>query len=366
LGIHRSIYFTSDNFDFKIITKEMIRFGFLIKLPFRIRLGCFYRQQFEYKGNNFEIILYNKIAFPKGTELHKVLLSGKSFNSLWTEAFIIIKNPQIEDDIIEKLKQWESSEESIPPNNPMKSIFLSMEALNHFITAYSTATNQLFGGSALRVFRTYDFIDSLYLDVQIYYPAEEKITDEDILKVFNLKFEREFVTTGTSTGELYDLENDKITEVISQHMRRQENFIHYELAFEAKTKMVAGDFKVALLLAVAALEAAHSAFIQGELWKRLPEDSQATPEDFIKELGMTLCNDISPFLFLSDEERPPTDLIQKARNGIKYRNEIMHALQNRKGEYRIRNRTNKDISEAYSAVLKVYSYYVKAIEKRLL
>lgn len=42
----------------------------------------------------------------------------------------------------------------------------------------------------------------------------------------------------------------------------------------------------------------------------------------------------------------------------------MHSLRNRKGQYRIRTRTNNEISEAYSAVLRLYENYISALAAR--
>ena len=83
---------------------------------------------------------------------------------------------------------------------------------------------------------------------------------------------------------------------------------------------------------------------------------------------MSLCNQFTPFILLNEEERPDKELIMKAGQGLKYRNECVHSLRNKKGQYRIRTRTNSEISEAYSAILNVYDCYVrearKTVEKR--
>ena len=62
-------------------------------------------------------------------------------------------------------------------------------------------------------------------------------------------------------------------------------------------------------------------------------------------------------------ERPPQELIDGAATAVKYRNEIMHALRNSSGGYRIRTRTNAELSDAYSAALKLFDYYRKALER---
>src|SRR5262249_35041824 len=120
-------------------------------------------------------------------------------------------------------------------------------------------------------------------------------------------------------------------------------------------------------MAVAALEGVHGAFVSHALEARLPTDrtgdDKNLEENFMKELGFSLCNKLTPYLFMETTERPPQDLIQKVATAIKYRNEIMHALRNSSGNYRIRTRTNSAISDAYSAVLQLYDFYRKAFEK---
>ena len=143
--------------------------------------------------------------------------------------------------------------------------------------------------------------------------------------------------------------------------------VFYAFAFDAKSKMVGQDYYGALLSAVAALESAHGTFVSHALARRLPSDyprriSANLPEDFIRELGMTNCNRLTPFLLMQQEDRPTTDMIAGCEKGIKYRNEIMHGLKNRRGEYRIVARSDKNIIDGYSAVLRVYECYRRAVE----
>jgi hypothetical protein len=48
----------------------------------------------------------------------------------------------------------------------------------------------------------------------------------------------------------------------------------------------------------------------------------------------------------------------------KFRNDIMHSLRNRRGTYRSRTRTNRELSDAYSAALRLYEVYRSAFERR--
>jgi hypothetical protein len=343
-----------------------MRLAFVIQLPFRFRVGEFYRHRFLYRDRYFEILIRNQLTLSSETQLHKVLSGGKQYNELWTETLIVIEKPKIDDDTLNDLRNWDPDKEDQLPIRTTGDVFEAMGALNCFVIAYATATNQLFGGRPLRLFRPHEFFDHLRWQVVIVYPPGKRVTDEDCRKIFDLKPEKELVSHGPVIGEMYDLPANKLAVSIEKALSRQNDFIHYEVAFEAKSKMAVGDYAGALLMAVAALEGAHAAFIQHELGSKLAHSNDKhLSDEFLKELGMSLCNRLTPYLFMDETERPPPELIKKCGFGIRIRNEIMHALKNKRGQYRLGTRTNKDLSEAYSAVLKTYNYYVAAIEKRL-
>ena len=148
-----------------------------------------------------------------------------------------------------------------------------MGALNHFISAYSLATKEILGP---RSFNIRDFFNSLKYTLAIYCQPNEEITDSDYNEAFD--FPRcEINCKQGNFGELQDFTIEEAREGFSEYLKKQEDFVHYELAFEAKTKMLAMDYIGALLLAVAALEGAHAAFITYKLGCRLPAEITGIP-----------------------------------------------------------------------------------------
>src|SRR5207247_971921 len=139
-----------------------------------------------------------------------------------------------------------------------------------------------------------------------------------------------------------------------------------EVAFRAKSLMVQGDFTGALLMAVVALEGAHAAFLGTALMNQLGplgDSAQRVVDDLLREQGMyTLCQ-LTPFLFMSPAERPAPDALTRSLEGITMRNAIMHSLR-KKGKYKARLYNSAQMSDAFSAVLKVYEAYVSALETR--
>lgn len=241
-----------------------------------------------------------------------------------------------------------------------------MQALNAFTIGYHTATGELFGGQALQLMTVHDYMGSVTWEITLIGIPLTHWTTDNINELFDLKADKELRVGASLTGELVDLPPEKL-QGIPQAIDRLNDFYFYELAFEAKAKMVSGDYIGALLLAVAALEGAHGAFVTSVLESKLPSgrtgDDKNLEDNFIKELGFSLCNKLTPYLFMDSPDRPTDETIQKAATAVKYRNEIMHALRNSAGQYRIRTRTNAELTDAYSAALKLYELYRGAVER---
>lgn len=364
MGIIFSDYVIAEGFNLKSITDENIRFAYVIRLPFRLRVGRFYRASLAFRKHSFEISLRNRIVSPPNIPIEKVISSVESYDELWTDALVVIQNPKLDERAIERVRNWDPEE----GNFPLLAIgheFEAMQALNHFIIAYATTTKNVFGGTPLRLFRSPEFFDFRKVGITIIGPAEEALTDEDITNILNWRPNIKMRSLGAIQGDLHDFQVEDLA-AIEKAMALQKDFIFFEAAFEAKSKIIIGDYVGALLMSVVALEGVQAALVQHELGLRLSHSKdKQLPDEFLKELGLSLCNRLTPYLFMTAEERPSPELIQECAIGIKFRNEIMHALKNRAGEYRLRTRTNKEISEAYSAVLKVYDCYVSALKKRL-
>ncbi|MFG0332976.1 MAG: hypothetical protein ACF8TS_06390 [Maioricimonas sp. JB049] len=362
MGLIHSTCLVAEGFDVANTSKENVRFAYSVDLPFRIRLGAQYQRRFAVRGRVVDVYLRNDVSISREQDLHEFLSRNRSISDLFTRAVVVVANPNFSEKLLHELRAATIKAENLEYPRGTSERFTAQEALNHFVIAYSTATRQLFGGAPLRVLRTYEFSDFLRWEVTIIGPPDA-LSDDDISHVFELKPEREFVVDGSLTGELFDLPKDAHSH-LDDALQRHRDFVFYEYAFEAKEKMVAGDSIGALLMAVAALEGAHGAFVSEALTQRLPDGvDPELPEDFIRALGMSLCNQLTPFLLMDEAQRPSLELVRGAATGLKYRNEVMHALRNRRGEYRTRLRSNAELCEAYSAVLKLYEVYREAFEE---
>lgn len=360
MSVFHSTCVVSNDFDLASARPSDVRFAFVIHLPFRLRLGDWYRHSLNVGSRHFTLCFLNRVSIPENTS--PTAHPQVPFAQQYTEALVVLENPRVQDDALLAIRSA-GSPEAIKeyPRSPSES-FHAMEAINHFVIGYGTAAGQVFGGSPLRLFRTHDFTDHLRWEITVLGPSQEPLSDDDARQLLDLKPDREIGMVTTFTGELGDLPQATLR-LIRGSIEHHRDFLFYEFAFEAKAKMVTGDYVGALLMAVAALEGAHAAYVTEVLAGRLPTDAgRQLTSDYLRQLGMSLCNKLTPYIFMDVAVRPSPDLVAQADKALQYRNDIMHALRNRSGEYRRRTRTNKELSDAYSAALRLFDCYRAAFE----
>lgn len=368
MGLVINTSFISEQFDVATATEDNVRFGFVIGLPFHLRVGTLYNCRFDVSGRSFDLWFRNRVSLPSKAAFETFRRDFKPATDLWTDVLVVVENPKIDKKSLDDLRK--SDPEDI--RYPVGASYLhhAMQAINHFIVAYGAVTGPFsISVSKLRVFQTLDFMDRLRGQVTIIMPKDIALPEAEIAEFFDAGSDRIFEKAYLPTGEFdfHDLSQEelvKIGEAISLHI----DFIFYEFAFEARSKMMVDlDYRGGLLMAVAALEGAHAAFVGDVFASKLPPDSKKGVTEkltatYLHELGMTLCNDLTPYLFMAEEDRPSPELIKSAADGLTYRNQIMHALRKR-GQDRTRQKTNKELLDACSAVLKVYECYRKAFER---
>lgn len=347
-------------FDHSIATAEDIHFAISIHLPFRLRIRGRYRCSFGHHGYQFDLWTENQVDLPgEGEHFNpeKLIPEGNQISDLWTNVVLILLNPVIEQEELTALHNCNGNfSKFLLPGSRFSPIMHL--ALNSFIMAYGDVSGGLLRGNDLRMLNAKEFFESVYSEVTLVGIPSESWNRDNITSLFE-----EHGWGGKGIAQIpQDLPLESLSG-ISECIERQSNFLFYELAFEAETRWFAHDRVSSLLMAVAALEGVHGAFVTHTLQSRLPSniDTSKLSEDFIRGLGMSLCNELSPYLLMPDDVRPPAEVISKASLGLKYRNEIMHALRNKKG-YRIKTRTAREIEEGFLAVMELYYYYRTAFE----
>jgi hypothetical protein len=364
----------TEGVDLSAVTEENIRVAFVVRLPFRVRLGMLRRYVYD---DQFEIWIRNKVDLPPGTTFQQAMPHMKTGEGrlqpdlLFSEALILNRKVKVNSDSLEAVRRT-TNKDGVLPIECDKKYFLALKVLNDFLVAFHTATKEMFGGTAISRLSNMEFFNRLRFEITLICPAGAEVDAELAEELLNSRVEREVLGVQQFAGEWGDVAEDRLA-LIQKALELQERFIFHEFAFEAKSRMVEQDYVGALLYAVVAFEGAHAAylklgldrkfsFITDERERGKVVDEHA--ERLLKEAGISAVYRLTPVLFMDEEERPSEEELEQCGKGITMRNEIMHSLA-KKGQYKLRNRTAAKLTEAFSGVLKVYDRFVAAIEKRV-
>jgi len=351
-----------DDFDLTGPTDIRVNHGYVMTLPFRIRTGRF----FVLHVGDFDLIFRNHLDIPFGTSSDDVLTlmwEGKSFRpreQFYTEVLILDKKPPVPPEFRDEFTGFLASPEKVNMPGVEARYFEALSCLNDAIVGYHHATNSVFGGAPVERLRNQTFF-------------EHQLSEKELLDIFDARAEREFIQVPGqfTTGQLDDVPDTQLGE-IQRYTALHQRFLFYQFAFDAKSRMIASDYVSAILFAVIALEGVHSALLQMRLNRHLAasisdtdaraRQAESMANRLLKEVGFSETLEMTSLLLLDPADRPREDEIQNCKLGITIRNEIMHALAKR-GQYRLRNRTNNQISEAYSSVLKVFNNFATLVER---
>ncbi len=244
---------------------------------------------------------------------------------------------------------------------------LVREAVNRCIIAYSTGTEELLALRPLSPLGIAEFGECIVAYIVLLGYGETQLTEETVLELLAIRPERRMISVREQFGysppdDLPTIDVSRIQALLSSH---EEN-LHHELMLVAKNLMFQRQASIALLVAMAALETVHGAFLREALGAALPDEEgekSRVINDFMREQGFYALVRISPYLFLEPGERPTRGDIELCMKGIEIRNAVMHGLV-KKGRFKMRGYSFDDYNEGYKGAFALYRSFSKALEKR--
>ena len=354
---------------------SQVNHGYVLTLPFRIRTGKFFVLNIS---DSFDVIFRNHLDIPLGTSsetVHNLMWEGKRLRppeQFYTEVLILDKKPPVPPELRDALRSFVNS----PGGEDMPKVearhFKALSSLNDAIVGYHHATNSLFGGSPIERLGPHAFFWRLRYLHTIVCPVDYQLSQNEFLEILDEHREPDMQVFGQFMADGLDDVPDTQLEEMQRYTARHRTFIFYQFALDAKSRMVAQDYVSAVLFAVIALEGVHSVLLQMRLNRYLDDSitdkdararrAESMTKRLLKDVGFSETLEMTSLLFLDPADRLSENAIQECKFGITIRNEIMHALV-KKGQYRLRNRTHKQISDAYSSVLRVFKHFATLVER---
>ncbi|MBN2215884.1 MAG: hypothetical protein JW719_00775 [Pirellulales bacterium] len=288
-----------------------------------------------------------------------------AYDEYWhyrTKAVVILHNAKITPELLNAIRSTDSRVQPEFSNGQ-----LALEVLNRSIVAYAVETRQLFGLRVLSPLTTSQFHNQIIAGLLLVGYKGSQFAESDILELLSFGIDLPLDETHYEvwSGDIDDLptiDQSRIQKLLSSH---EEN-LHHELMFTAKNLMVQQQYATALVVAIAAVETVHGAFMRNALGRVLPNEEAERSRlinDFMREQGFYALVRMSPYLFLEQNERPLPEDVARCTRGIEIRNAIMHGLV-RKGKFKMRQYSFEDYSDGYKGAIALYKAFSDALEKR--
>lgn len=346
------------------LTLEHVRTATIVRLPFHLCTGSIF-QIVDPDNELLQIWLRNKLSIPHDVDIHEALSTRTSPDNYFTDALIINSQPEIRPGEFEAIRTGRTSAIGFASlHNP------GFRLLNEIIAAHQMVRlgPYITGIGALwpRMLTERDVFERILVEVVLLADTDLTIEKDVILRLFESIDQLSFELGGSGTGDIRDYSTEQIA-ALELAVRKVRNHAFYELKTHAIAAMLSGDSIVAIVLACAALEGAHGAFMRLALRDEIPgEDSKFNKfmNGLLREQGFYSLVQLSVRLLMKIEERPSDDELERCLNGVTIRNAVMHASIKGTGKYKIRELSLSEVNDGYRGIMAVYRSFEAAVESR--
>ena len=348
-----------------------VRTATIVRLPFHLCTGSIF-QIVDPDNDRLEIWLRNKLSIPHDADIHKAWaiqgmsqIARSSPDHFLTDALIIDHHPELRPGEFEAIRTGKHG--AIGPASLQNPGF---RLLNEVIAAHQMVRlgPYVSGMGALwpRMLTVHETIERILIDVVLLADPDRTIDRHDVLRLFDNVDQLALSLGGGGGGDVRDYSSEQIS-ALELAVRKVRSHAFYELKTNAIAAMLGGDSIVAIVLACAALEGAHGAFMRLALRDKVPGDSgkfNKFMNGLLREQGFYSLVQLSVRVLMKNEERPTDDELKRCLNGVTIRNAIMHAGIRGTGKYKIRELTRSEINDGYSGIMAVYRAFEAAVEAR--
>lgn len=349
------------------LERDEVRTATIVRLPFHLCTGPFFHF-FDPDEDWLEIWLRNKQSVPHGADIHEELRvygMGTSPDAFLTDALLVNRQPDFRSSEFEAIKNNNvNAIGCASPNNP------GFRLLNEVIAAHQMVRLGPYvaglGAMWPRMLSAREMFQRVIGEVVLISRKGRALTDADVSSLFDYLDQLPLGLSRSSAGDIRDFSTEQLAE-LGTAAQKIRNHVFYELKTNAITAMLSGDSVVAIVLACAALEGVHGAFLRLVLSDRIPDNVKkpnSFVDTFLREQGFYSLVQLTSRVFMTDEERPTEDELAKCLNGVTIRNAIMHAGIKGTGKYKLRELSRSEIDAGYSGIMAVYRSFEAAFENR--
>lgn len=353
------------------LTPRHVRTATLVRLPFRLCTGTI-AQIRDPDSDRLDLWLRNRVFVQHDADIEEVWLTPglqevlhSSAEHLLTDVVAIDREPDLQPGEFEGLVAGKPG--------PIRLASLEcagLRLLNEVIGAYQSVRlgpySSARGLAWPRMLTFREAFERIPVQVVLFCDPERAIDGQAVLRLCDHLDGLPLGLGSGWTGDIRDLSPDQMAAMESAVPKLRKH-VFYELRANAVSAMLSGDAIVAIVLACAALEGAHGAFVRLALRSKVPggvAQFNRFMDGLLREQGFYSLVQLSVRAFMEEGERPSEDDLQKCLHGVTIRNAIMHAGIRGTGRYKLREYTASELSAGYRGIMAVYRAFAAAVDAR--
>ncbi len=350
------------------LTREHVLSATVIRLPFRLCTGSLFRLK-DPDRETCSLWFRNRSTVPFGSGPEGVLSSGffdilrVDPERLMTDAVLLTKPVYFRPGEFEALQSMD-----VGKIGPASFAIPGLNFLNEAIAAHQMVRLGPYvsglGAVWPRILTNKEIFARILCEVILIAKPNRALEDKDITDIFEELDQWPATGSQSLSGDIEDYSEEQLVE-LQKTIEKIRSHAFYELRSNAVAAALNDDMTVAIVLACAALEGAHGAFIHFAL----KEDFDGSDSDYNKFLDSLLRDQgfyslvqLSVRKFLAYDQRPNTDDLKACLKGITIRNAIMHAGRRKTGVYKIREYSSEELNNGYSGIMAIYQTFKNAVE----
>ena len=125
--------------DLSNLKKSQVRAAFVLKVPFRFRVGTFLRFPLAWTDGDYEICVHNSVDIPTGQRWKDIKPALDDHCEVWSDVLIIVKEPSPKQETVQAISR---GEEIAPISFLGIETYRALTVLNQLIIASERARHK--------------------------------------------------------------------------------------------------------------------------------------------------------------------------------------------------------------------------------
>jgi hypothetical protein len=350
--------------DLEKVTVRHLYTATVVRLPFHLCTGSLFNIV-DPEDPRLGLWIRNRVSIPSDMDIHAALSQPifRDDAALFTDVVLVNRKPKVQEQTIEAIRNGRSDAPGFPDfNNPAFALLRDVLAAHQMVRIGPYFAG--IGASWPRILTLREIHEGILVEYLVIDEVDAAVDEGKARELFGHVDRIPFGPARGGIGDIRDYSADQLQSLVEGVTKVREHAFH-ELYCNAISAQLRGDRITAIILACAAAEGAHGAYLRARLKEAVtdPAEFNELANAVLREQGFFSLVQLTARMLMPKADRPSEDTLLKSKEGISIRNSIMHAGIDRHGQYKFRKHKPADMEASYSALLSLCRTFETALRR---